>query len=147
MPKQTLPENLIDAGSTPLYKINPHVDTESTYYNTTGTSLTLPDQTMTIKEILQRHVRGQRIPDQMVGYYDDDNDPLELNGRNIETMDLSEKYDLLNRVRHETSAKRDKFKQQNKEAYENEVLRKAEEKIKAESAENTKNISKDEKAA
>lgn len=58
-------------------------------------SETVPDQTMSIQEILLRHTRGQRIPDTMLGYYDDETDPMGLDGVDFNSLDLSEKYELI----------------------------------------------------
>lgn len=96
----------------PKYYLNPHQDTEKTYEKPKGKKLTIADQSMTVKEILTRHTHGMRTPDQMVGYYDDDNDPLGLEGTNIETLDLSQKYELLDAVRRKTRRMRNDFEKQ-----------------------------------
>lgn len=103
------------------YTLNPYRETEKTYEKPRGKKLTIPDQSLTVKEILVRHTRGQRIPDQMVGYYDEDNDPLGLEGTNIETLDLSEKYDLLKAVQRQTAHMKSQFNRQQREEYENKL--------------------------
>jgi len=113
--------NLDSAENLQLYKINPYTRTTRSREFPTGTSQTVPDQSLTIKQILERHTRGLRTPDAMVGYYDSENDPLELNGTNIETLDLSQKYDILNRVRNKTSNLRNAYKTQQQQQYENNL--------------------------
>lgn len=89
-------ENLTSAENPvlPDYILNPYRETEKTREKPRGKKLTIPDQSLTVKEIMARFTRGQRIPDQMIGYYDEDYDPLGLDGTNIETLDLSQKYEL-----------------------------------------------------
>jgi hypothetical protein len=113
--------NLDNAENLQLYKLNPYTRTKNSREIPSGTSQTIPDQSLTIKQILERHTRGLRIPDQMVGYYDSENDPLELNGTNIETLDLSQKYDILNRVRNKTSNLRSAYNKQQTQSYEEKL--------------------------
>ncbi|AXH75184.1 MAG: hypothetical protein [Microviridae sp.] len=61
----------------------------------TGPTMTVPDQSMSVREIMDRFTRGQRIPDKMLGYYDDDQDSLGLDGQDWNSLDLSEKHDLV----------------------------------------------------
>jgi len=75
---------------------------------------TVPDQSLTIKQILERHTRGQRIPDKLIGYYDDEQDPLGLDGTNWETLDLSEKYDVMRQQKEKVAALKADFDTQNK---------------------------------
>lgn len=114
-------ENLINEESLQLYKLNPYSQTKKSREIPQGTSQTVPDQSLTIKQILDRHTRGLRTPDAAVGYYDSENDPLELNGTNVETLDLSQKYDILNRVRHKTDHLRKTYNKQQKTKYEQEL--------------------------
>lgn len=104
-------ESLANAENLPLpeYQLNPYRETPKTYEKPKGKKLTIPDQSLSVKEIMTRFTRGQRIPDQMVGYYDDGNDPLGLEGTNIETLDLSQKYDLLRAVQRQSKDLRFRF--------------------------------------
>lgn len=52
-------------------------------------SMTVPDQTMTIKQILDRYARGLGFDDAKVPLYEGEDDVLE--GVNWQTMDLSER--------------------------------------------------------
>lgn len=58
-------------------------------------SETIPDQSLSIQEILDRHTRGLRTPDSMAGYYDEGVDPLELDGVDFNSLDLAEKMDVI----------------------------------------------------
>lgn len=58
-------------------------------------SQTIPDQSLTIQEILDRHTRGLRTPDSMAGYYDEGIDPLELDGVDFNSLDLSQKMEII----------------------------------------------------
>lgn len=58
-------------------------------------SQTIPDQALSIAEILDRHTRGLRTPDSMIGYYDEGVDPLELDGVDFNSLDLAEKMDVI----------------------------------------------------
>lgn len=111
----------------PRYRLNPHEDLPDTFERPIGKRLTIPDQTMSVKEILKRFSRGQRIPDQMVGYYDEENDPLELEGVNVETLDLSEKYDLLEKARQRHRDLRSRYNKEQKEQYEQFLINKGKE--------------------
>lgn len=111
-------ENLPNIESLPQYRLNPFQRTSRSRENNSGESLTVPDQSLTIKQILERHTRGLRTPDQLVGYYDAETDPLGLNGTNIETLDLSEKYDILRNVQAKTEHLRKTYKSQQQNAYE-----------------------------
>lgn len=111
MQKENLQENLTNVESLPLpkYRLNPYRETEKTFERPKGKKLTVPDQSLTVKEIMHRFTRGQRIPDQMVGYYDDDYDPLGLEGTNIETLDLSQKYELMRALQRQNRDNRTKL--------------------------------------
>lgn len=66
---------------------------------TTGPSLTVPDETLSIKEIVEKHVRGQRIADQLMRtpIYDSgadfDSDDLEK----VKQMDLVDQDEIYER--------------------------------------------------
>ncbi|AXH73189.1 MAG: hypothetical protein [Microviridae sp.] len=77
-------------------------------------SCTVPDQSLTIKQILERHTRGQRIPDKLIGYYDDEQDPLGLDGTNWETLDLSEKHDIMRQQKEKVSHLKTQYESQSK---------------------------------
>lgn len=66
-----------------------------------------PDETMTLREMVNRQLRGQRIPDEQVrrGYYDDDVDDLDLNGTNFNELDLSEKHEVIEAHRRKLNKK------------------------------------------
>lgn len=117
MPKPNQLENSNNAENLPLrkgYILNPYVETEKTYEKPKGKKLTIPDQSLSIKEIITRFTHGQRIPDQMVGYYDDDYDPLGLEGTNIETLDLSQKYELMRALARQNKSHRSAIEKEEK---------------------------------
>jgi len=72
----------------------------------TQPSMTIPDQTMTIQEMLQRHAQGLGFNGQKVPFYEGDNDPL--NGVNPKTLDLSELADLRDEALEREKTKRNK---------------------------------------
>jgi hypothetical protein len=121
MPSQN-PTASLEPGQNMPYRLNPYTPTNSNEKRT-GQRLTVPDQSLTVKEILSRFTRGQRIPDAAVGYYDAENDPLELDGVNIETLDLSQKYDLLEAQRRKARTMKARYEKQERDTY-NETLRK-----------------------
>jgi len=56
-------------------------------------SVTVPDMTLTVKEILLRHTRGQLLPGTDAGYYESD-----INGEflpDFRTMDMTERDEYL----------------------------------------------------
>lgn len=61
-------------------------------------SETVPDQSMSIQEILLRHSRGLAINDARVPIFDEDNDLPD-----IRTLDLSERAEYAERYREEIS--------------------------------------------
>jgi hypothetical protein len=61
----------------------------------TEPSLTVPDQAMTVREILERYASGMPLDGQPgEPWYDE-----ESNGVNLKTLDLSERAELLNNYR------------------------------------------------
>lgn len=58
-------------------------------------SATIPDQSMTVRELLQRHVKGLPIQGQKVGFYE----PEDYDMPDTRYMDLAEKEEL----RHEAT--------------------------------------------
>lgn len=58
-------------------------------------SLTIPDQSMSVREIIRRHSSGLSLNGLRVPEYDGETDPTGLNGRDFRTLDLSEKHDLI----------------------------------------------------
>lgn len=66
-------------------------------------SQTIPDQSMTIQQILDRHSRGLPIEGQKVSMWDGDNDSLEFDDYlpDPATLDLAEKQALREAIREE----------------------------------------------
>lgn len=60
-----------------------------------GRTVTVPDQSMSVQEIMSRFTRGQRIPDKMLGYYDDQDDALGLDGVDFNSLDITEKHEVM----------------------------------------------------
>lgn len=58
-------------------------------------SLTVPNQAMTVKEIISRTQNGLSASGIRVPSYDGGEDPTGLDGRDFRTLDLSEKHELL----------------------------------------------------
>jgi hypothetical protein len=59
-------------------------------------SKTVPDQTMSLMEILQRYASGETISVNQNLLYMDDEDLQTSSGINLKSLDLSEQHDLLN---------------------------------------------------
>jgi len=72
-------------------------------------SQTIPDQSLTIQEILDHHTRGLRTPDSMAGYYDENIDPLDLDGVDFNSLDLSEKMDVIKRHKEKAAKMRSQY--------------------------------------
>lgn len=126
MPRTTLIENSNNVENQLLpndliYHINPYTRTSGSTEKKRGVKMTIPDQSLTIKQILDRHTRGLRTPDQVAGYYDQDYDPLGLDGINIETLDLSQKYEILNGIRSRTRDLKKRHEKQQKDAYDESI--------------------------
>lgn len=62
---------------------------EKNYEKNYSPSLTVPDQSLTVRQILDRYARGLNINDGKVPIYDGEDDILE--GRNWQAMDLVER--------------------------------------------------------
>lgn len=60
-------------------------------------SLTVPDETLTVKQIMQKHVRGQRIAEEMMKtpVFDDQADFDSHDLSKVEGMDLFEREELM----------------------------------------------------
>lgn len=54
----------------------------------TSPSLTVPDLTMTIDELLARYQRGLPLPQQKIPYYEDDDTGFTTQGTSLQSMDL-----------------------------------------------------------
>lgn len=62
----------------------------------TGPSMTIPDQTMSVAEILMRYSRGQPFQAGKPGSYLGDDDDL-LDGVDINSLDIEEKHQVMRR--------------------------------------------------
>lgn len=68
-----------------------HFEAPTTYEHPKGVSMTIPDQTLSLRELVARHTRGQSVP-QHIGVFDDDNDNLMPE---LDKMDTLQKVDYL----------------------------------------------------
>lgn len=57
-------------------------------------SMTVPDQALSLKEILRRYASGQPLDGMREGWFDDENDLPDLN-----TLDFADREDLLAEMR------------------------------------------------
>lgn len=73
---------------------------------------TIPDQSLTIRQILDRHTRGLRIPDSMVGRFDEGIDPLNLDGVDFNSLDLVDKMSIVREHRRKSTEMRQEFNRQ-----------------------------------
>lgn len=55
-----------------------------------GNSETLPDQTMSIREILERHAKGLPVADSKTPIYDEDETSQGINPKTLDLVDLQE---------------------------------------------------------
>ena len=76
-------------------------------------SLTGPDQAMTIKQLIERFQRGIPLGGQREIEYNDGDDIL--NGVDPRTLDISEKFDMIDRLSSELLDIKDKIKFREKE--------------------------------
>lgn len=70
----------------------------------TKPSLTIPDQSMTIREILERYARGLPLGGQKVPIYNGEDDDMP----DLERLDISEKHELFESVKDEIESLRKK---------------------------------------
>lgn len=91
MSKQT---TTIETGVLPVVKnsLNAHLFPKK-YKTVLGASLTIPDQSLTMREILTRYTRGMSLDGQREGLYEEEG--MESNGINYKVLDLAD----LQRVR------------------------------------------------
>ena len=69
-----------------------------------GVSQTIPDQTLSITEIMQRHSRGLAI-DQRVPNYNTPEEIETSDGRDIRTMDISEVHSEMQEINEKKTPK------------------------------------------
>ena len=67
----------------------------------TQKSLTIPDQAMSIPELIRRYASGLPLGGQRVPLYSEEPETDFLNGRNWETLDISEQYDFMKYAKDE----------------------------------------------
>jgi hypothetical protein len=79
----------------------------------TKPSETIPDQSLSIPEIIRRFASGLPLGGAKVTYYDEEDDILD--GVDPRTLDISEKYDLLETIAAEKKALDKKFLDNEKE--------------------------------
>jgi hypothetical protein len=64
-------------------------------------SKTLPDQTLSIPELIKRYAQGLPLGAPAVGHYEENPEEDILNGRNWNTLDLSEKANFIQAAKEE----------------------------------------------
>lgn len=79
-----------------------------------GISKTVPDQTMSIREIMQRHSRGLDI-DQKIPLYHDESQLETETGRDPRTMDISEIHDEIQQIAEKFEDKKTELEKQRKQ--------------------------------
>lgn len=99
---------------------------EKNYRENIGPSMTVPDQTMSIRTILERHSRGMPIPPGRQELYEGD----ESSGLELNTMDLTEKQELYERSQ-EVIAEAKKRKQDKEVEKQNKTTRILQDRIKS----------------
>lgn len=82
-------------------------------------SMTVPDQTMSIKEILDRHTRGLPIAGQKIAFYDPEDDMPDLS-----KMDLAERQEHMEAAAEEIKAIQEREETRKKEAAEKKAAKK-----------------------
>ena len=91
-----------------------------------GVSQTVPDQTMSIKEIMQRHSRGLAI-DQKIPLYHDDEQLATESGRDISTMDISEVHNEMQEINQRLEEKEKQKKENQKKKQQEESAKREQE--------------------
>ena len=71
-------------------------------------SMTIPDQTLSIPEIMERFARGLPLGGANVELWEGEDD--ELDGVDLKTLDLSERYDLVKRRKEELEKLQEKYR-------------------------------------
>lgn len=98
-----------------------------------GKSATVPDQTMSLREIVRRYTRGVPLPVVAGGYFDEE----ESEGIDLRTLDISEVDEMVKKAREtvkENEGKKAKHKKQKEdEEYKQRVEKEIHEKITKES--------------
>lgn len=98
-------------------------------------SLTIPDQTMTMREIMQRFASGQQIlGNNTEPQYDDLESPY--SGINLKTLDISERYDLAEEVQREYEELQEEIKNKRITTQKEQIRKELMESIKKEATEN-----------
>jgi len=64
-------------------------------------SLTIPDQTLSIPELIKRYAQGLPLGAPSVALYDENPEEDLLNGRNWKTLDISEKANFIQAAKQE----------------------------------------------
>lgn len=97
---------------------------KQSYTTITEPSLTIPGQSMTVNEMMERHTRGLPVDGTKIPMWDDEENPYGF--INPLTLDISERYDLLEqarenvaRIKEELNDKAAKRKAADKKAYDN----------------------------
>jgi len=73
-------------------------------------SMTIPDQTMTIQQIMSKYVKGIPFENQKEGqYYGEEYIP------DVQRMDISEKFELLNEMKENNKQKLKEYKNSQKQ--------------------------------
>jgi len=80
-------------------------------------SMTVPDQTMSIKEILERHARGLSFEDGKVPMYEGEDNPTP----DLDRMELTDRMDLLQANADKVKDLYDKHKAEEKSALESSL--------------------------
>jgi len=63
-------------------------------------SLTVPNQVISIPEMIQRYAKGLPLGGSKVPIFEDENEDI-LNGVNWKTLDISEQYEVLKQAKRE----------------------------------------------
>lgn len=75
-------------------------------------SETIPDQTMTVREIFHRYAKGLPIVGQKVPIYEGEDDPME--GVDLRSLDLSERHDMLKETKSAVKELQEKLNRNSK---------------------------------
>lgn len=67
----------------------------------TTPSKTIPDQSISIPEMIRRYASGMPLGGQRIPQYSDDPETDVLGGRNWQSMDISEHHDLIESIKQE----------------------------------------------
>lgn len=79
-------------------------DEEKTYKTFTQESKTVPDEAMSIRQILERYASGLPLPITKTPIYSEDNEEDGINPKTLDLVDIQEMSEFIKDVKQKTSS-------------------------------------------